>query len=316
MPSAIVTSPSEWAQVCSEAFVPLGVRSAAPTFRATLVQRRLSDTVALTRVASGQSEVIRDAQTISASPRENVLISLHRSGVGRVTQNGRSVSLAPGGATMYDTSKPYILCFPAKMSEIVLQLPRDAVAKTNNTFGDLTAKSMPAGPGLTMLHALAAASSSYQETRNDSELAALADALTGLAASIVDGLEAECLDGAILTLSMRNYICERFADAELTPERVAAAHHVSLRYAQKLFARDDDSLAAFIRRTRLDEAYRLLKIGARVAEAAHMTGHYDLDSFTRAFKRQHGATPSSVHAAARLDDGHEYRRSRHSPRPR
>lgn len=313
MPPVHVTSPSEWAQVCSQAFVPLGVRSAVPAFRATLVQRRLSDTVALTRVVSEQSEVIRDARTISVSPRENVLISLHRGGVGRVTQNGRSVDLAPGGATMYDTSKPYILEFPAKMSEIVLQLPRDAVAKAGNTFADLTAKSLPSGPGLTMLHALAAASSSCLESTNESELAALADALTGLAANIIGGLGADRLDGSFMTLSMRSYIGERFADAELTPELVAAAHHISLRYAQKLFARDGDSLAAYIRRARLDEAHRLLRMGARVGDAARRTGHYDLDSFTRAFKRQHGITPSSINVrrpADNSDDGGDRTASR------
>lgn len=298
MPLTRVTSPSQWAAVCSDAFVPLAVRSAALTFSATLVQRRLSDTVALTRVTSGQSQVIRDRQIIAASPRENVLISLHRSGTGSVTQSGRSVALAPGAATMYDTSTPYLLDFSGRMSEIVLQLPRETVSKTGHAFADLTARPLPPGAGLTMLHALAAASSSQYEQPLDFELDALAEALTRLAANTISGIRAEPFEASVVLLSMRTYIGEHFADPELTPERVASAHHVSLRYAQKLFEHGGDSLAACIRRTRLDEAHRLLGAGARVQTAAHRSGYYDLDSFTRAFKRQYGVTPSSSRPAS------------------
>ncbi|MCC4909157.1 helix-turn-helix domain-containing protein [Microbacterium sp. cx-59] len=298
MPPARVTSPSQWAAVCSDAFVPLAVRSTTPSFSATLVQRRLSDTVALTRVASGPSQVVRDREIIAASPRENVLISLHRSGTGNVTQSGRSVALAPGTATMYDTSSPYVLDFPGRMSEIVLQLPRDTVSKTGNAFSDLTARPLPAGAGLRMLHALAAASSSSYEQPLDLELDALTEALTSLAATAISGIRAAPVETSVLLLSMRTYIGDHFADVRLTPEVVASAHHVSLRFAQKLFEHGGDSLAACIRRTRLEEARKLLEAGARVYTAAHRSGYDDLDSFSRAFKRHYGVTPSSSRPAS------------------
>jgi len=292
-----VTSVAGWAQACSSAFVPLRARSAAPQFRASLQQLVLTPDVALTRVASGASEVYRSDRVIAQHPRDDLLISLHRSGSGVVTQHGREARLRAGSAALYDASAPYTLTFPGPMSEVVLQLPRRCVPATGPAFAELTARPLPAGGPLRALTALAVSVNPGTAQERPLEDAAIADAVVSLVGAIVSAdaaFTAPRLDAELLRAALRHFIDDHLADPRLSPELVAHAHHVSLRLMQKLFARDGDSPAAYIRRRRLEAARRLLLSGEPVHRAGHRTGFYDIDTFSRAFKREFGAPPSAV----------------------
>jgi AraC-like DNA-binding protein len=292
-----VASVSGWAQACSSAFVPLRVRSTAPRFRASLQQHVLTPDVALTRVASGASEVYRSDRVIAQHPRDDLLISLHRSGTGSVTQHGREARLRAGSAALYDASSPYTLAFPGRMSEVVLQLPRRCIPATGDSFAGLTARALPEGGPLRALTALAVSVDPLAPPGHPLENAAIADAVVNLVGAIVSAetaFTAPGLDAELLRAALRHFIDEHLADPRLCPELVAHAHHVSLRLVQKLFAQDADSPAAYIRRRRLESARRLLLGGEPVHRAGHLSGFGDIDTFSRAFKREFGAPPSSL----------------------
>jgi AraC-like DNA-binding protein len=274
------------------------VRSATPRFTASLQQHVLSPEVTLTRVASGASEVYRSNQVIAQHPREDLLISLHRGGTGTVTQNGREAMLRAGSAAMYDASSPYTLTFPGRMSEVVLQLPRRCIPAGRNVVADLTARPLPEGGPLRALTALAAAVQPDASVSDRLEDAAVADALVSLLTALVvseTAFAAPRLDSELLRTALRRYIDEHLIDSRLSPAEVAHAHHISLRLVQKLFAEDGDSPAAYIRRRRLESARRLLLSGEPVGRTAFLSGFNDVDTFCRAFKREFGASPSSLH---------------------
>ena len=77
------------------------------------------------------------------------------------------------------------------------------------------------------------------------------------------------------------------------PAAVARAHHVSLRLLQALFAESGSSPARFIRDQRLIEARRLLDGGESISRAGSLSGFPDPGTFTRAFRRRFGCTPSA-----------------------
>jgi len=299
---AEVASVSEWMRACSTAFVPLRVRSANPLFQASLEQVELAPGITLTAVASRASEVVRDRAVIAESPREDILLSLHRSGSGSVSQHGRTARLTPGAAALYDASAPYTLAFPAQMSEIVLQLPRRAVSRVGHAFEDLTARVLqPSGP-LRALAALAGSIDPESRQRNRVEDEAVAESLASLLRAALSADQPSApppLEAELLALALRLHVDEHAADPELTPESLARAFHISLRYTQKLFAHDGgDAPAACIRRRRLEIAQRLLRSGSSVAEAAHRSGFVDVDTFSRAFKREYRVAPSRERALA------------------
>ncbi|RLV48499.1 helix-turn-helix domain-containing protein [Nocardioides mangrovicus] len=291
-----VTSVSGWAEACSSAFVPLRVRSASPRFSASLQQRVLSPEVSLTRVQSGASEVFRSDRLIAQHPRDDLLVSLHRSGTGAVLQHDREATLKAGSAALYDAASPYTLVFPGEMSEIVLQVPRRSIPVGTRALTNLTGRPLPGGGALRALMTLAECTMPGHSGDHELQEPAVADALVSLLTAVVAGSTqvAPALDSHVLALTVRGFIDQHLGDPLLHPESVARAHHVSLRLLQKIFAQSGDSPAAFIRRRRLEAARRLLVAGEHVGRAAALSGFNDADTFRRAFQRQFGVSPSSL----------------------
>jgi PAS domain S-box-containing protein len=92
---------------------------------------------------------------------------------------------------------------------------------------------------------------------------------------------------------IRAFIVANVRDPGLDPAAVARAHHVSLRLLQALFADEQSSPARFIRDERLNHARRLLDEGHPISRAGALSGFSDLGTFTRAFRRRFGCTPST-----------------------
>lgn len=89
------------------------------------------------------------------------------------------------------------------------------------------------------------------------------------------------------------FIMENALDPALDPTVVAKTHHISLRLLQGLFADEGSSPARFIRDQRLVHARKLLSDGESISRAGMLSGFSDLGTFTRAFRRRFGCTPST-----------------------
>lgn len=104
----------------------------------------------------------------------------------------------------------------------------------------------------------------------------------------------------------RGYIEEHLADVELTPGRIAAAHHISLRYLHRLFEPTGDGVAGLIRRRRLDRCRRDLLdpalSGRPVAAIGARWGMVDPAHFNRAFKSAYGLPPAEYRRACMIKE--------------
>ncbi|MBY3985662.1 helix-turn-helix domain-containing protein [Rhodococcus fascians] len=297
MPHVRALSGTEWAEACSTAFVPLRVRAATGTFQASLDRVELAAGVSITRVVSDGSEVVRSATTIAQHPRDDVLLSVHRMGTGRVVQHDRVAALTTGQASLYDASAPYTLSFPGRMSEIVLQVPRRSIRATGNAFIDMTATTLPPSTSLFALqNMLMSIDPGASATSWEKDL--LADAAVTLLRSALSPLEFQAplrLDGRVLAATMRSYIDDNLTDHTLSVESLAHALHVSVRLVHKIFSEHvEETPGAYIRRHRLARAHADISAGSGVLEAAVSSGFATPDTFTRAFKRQYGFPPSAL----------------------
>jgi AraC-like DNA-binding protein len=91
---------------------------------------------------------------------------------------------------------------------------------------------------------------------------------------------------------MRTFVAENVTDPRLSPEVLAHTHHISLRLLQSLFSDCGLSPASYIREQRLAHAKALLCRGETVTRSALLSGFSDPGTFTRAFRRRYGSTPS------------------------
>lgn len=99
-----------------------------------------------------------------------------------------------------------------------------------------------------------------------------------------------------MTLRVKSFIRRRLHDPELTPGNVAAAHYISRSYLHRLFRAEGTTVAGYIRRQRLEGAYRDLADPALRATPIHVIaarwGFPRAAEFTRAFRTAYDITPS------------------------
>jgi AraC-like DNA-binding protein len=127
--------------------------------------------------------------------------------------------------------------------------------------------------------------------------AVLTDLLTALLAHHLEDdacLPPESRQGALF-LQFQAFIRQELGNLELSPETVAAAHHISLRYLHRIFRNHGHTVAAWIRRERLEHCRRALADPALRPTPIHrVAAHYGFahpSVFSRAFAAAYGCSP-------------------------
>ena len=294
-----------WAEVISHSFVPLAISETSTEFRGEVSQAVLAPGVTLTDVRTlGGSVVLRTDRLVRNEPREDYLLSLHLAGPGAVLQGDREVTLQVGGGALYDSARPYKLVFPDSTRELVLQVPRDAVRERLDDVADLYGRDLSKDEPA--MRVLAGFLRELSATAGELQSAQLAEygwtAVDLLATALRATTQRDSPVGArrALILAMREYVAAHLTSPDLTPLRLARVHGVSVRYVADLFAESGTSPAAFIRAERLRAARRALtdprQIHRPVAVIAASVGFPDRTTFSRAFARQYGVTPTRARA--------------------
>jgi AraC-like DNA-binding protein len=104
----------------------------------------------------------------------------------------------------------------------------------------------------------------------------------------------------VLLQRVHAFIEQHLGDPELSPETIAAAHHVSVRYLYKLFEAQGQGVAGQIRVRRLERCRRdLLDPGLHARPVSAIGARWGLPdpaSFSRAFRAAYGVAPGEYRA--------------------
>ncbi|MFE0249778.1 helix-turn-helix domain-containing protein [Streptomyces sp. NPDC059010] len=113
--------------------------------------------------------------------------------------------------------------------------------------------------------------------------------------------------GRPLTVRIMTFIQRRLSDPELNPRAVAAAHGISLSYLHRLFEAERETVAAYIRRRRLERARFDLADPAQAATPVHVIatrwGFVRATDFARAFRAAYGIAPTDFRRQAGVPGG-------------
>ncbi|WP_081661961.1 helix-turn-helix domain-containing protein [Mycobacterium simiae] len=298
----------------SDTFVPLALSVAGRTPPRRWAMRSASlGAVQVTDVAlSDAAEVHRTNRLINQGADDYLKVGLQLRGSCVISQNGREAQLNPGDYAVYDTTQPYRLTYPAGYQTLVLMFRRERLRLTLSQLTHVTAQALHRHEGLaaSVSPFLAELGKRFQ-IRGHPAATHLADAiLEMLTASLAERLpfsvDVEPGGGrSALLMRIHAFIEERLGDPNLDVPTIAAAHHISVRYLQGLFAAQEQTVSGWLRSRRIDRCRQDLAdvrfANQPVSEIGARWGLLNPAHFSRTFKAVFGCPPTQYRAAV-LDE--------------
>ncbi|RSS57976.1 helix-turn-helix domain-containing protein [Streptomyces sp. WAC07061] len=238
---------------------------------------------------------------------EHLQLALLTRGALRISQRGNE-SVVSGGLVLTDTSRPSeAACADETLTSVVLQIPRQALPLGADRLDGLLARNLPAdsGSGAVVADFMRSLLARAPHCRPE-ELHGLGAVTLDLATAFLAGQLGEpgatpAEARARETLQrIHRFIEHNLGDPDLTPRLIADRHNMSLRGLHALFAGQPLTLAAHIRRSRLERARTDLaraEFGGHPVQAiAARWGFTSATGFSRAFREAYGLTPTEHRA--------------------
>lgn len=280
------------------------VTSADPArFQATVRVLDLGP-VSVTKTTCSPLIACRTEELIRRSDPELCSVLLPCRGALRVTQAHREAVLRGRDFTLCDSSQPFRLLISGQGAGALLQAraPRALLPVPVRQVDHLLGKRLPGREGvgalLTQFLSDVTTAPALYSAADVSRLSAVTlDLLATVLAHHRDDDTPAQEQGRqpALLLRIDTFIQEHLADPELSPQAIADAHHISVRYLHRLFQLRDTTVTELIRRQRLERARRdLVDHDMRhvpVHRIADRWGFMDHSAFTRAFRALYGMPP-------------------------
>jgi AraC-like DNA-binding protein len=249
----------------------------------------------------GSGGARRTSRHIRRSDPELCKIDIVVSGTGTVEQAGRTARLRAGDMTLVDLSRPANWAMRSVRC-VTATFPRAALPLRPDDLAQLTATRIPsyAGTG-ELLSALARRIPAQLDAWSGAGAtrvgAAMFDLITVTLAERLDrpsDAPAPAQQRALLE-RIYAFIHAQLGDPTLSPETVAAAHFISVRYLHKLFETQETTVGDWIRRRRLEQCRHALLDpslrGEPVSAIAARWGLTDPAHFSRVFRSVYGLAP-------------------------
>ncbi|MEV4680111.1 helix-turn-helix domain-containing protein [Streptomyces kurssanovii] len=274
-------------------------------FRAELRVLNLGE-VQVSAVAYPHLEIARTAKLIRQSDPEVYQINYFLAGKGAVSLDGGDTALSVGDLVVMDSSRPYqgdVHAVPGGWSHVTVQCPRGLLPLPEKTVRSLL------GVPISGRHGMGGVFARWVTDLNTraheftpADVPTLTSVTVDLLASVVaryqeaeDAMSPEARR-SVLQARIHDFVRQRLADPDLTPETIAAAHGISTRHLYTLFREQGLTVAAWIRERRLECCRRDLAdprlLSCTIQAVAARWGFSDPAHFSRIFRRACGMTPT------------------------
>ncbi|MFI2303960.1 helix-turn-helix domain-containing protein [Actinacidiphila glaucinigra] len=264
------------------------------------------------------ARLLCDSTPVDADMVPHVLVHLQEAGVSQVRQGGRQAWRRAGDLTVLDNAKPYEVTFHGPTRSVLVRVPTHVLGLRPSLLDRITA--VPLGSERPVVGATAAFftrlarhQAAAGEAETDLFMNPSLDLIRAVVAVVLDrdDLARAPLNSTLLE-RVQEYVRLHLAEPDLTAERLAAEHDVSVRWLYLTLSRAGITLGEWIRTQRLEECRKQLASPAHefmtIEAIAHRWGFAGAAHFSRVFKTAYGVSPRELrsrHAAGRAD----------SPRP-
>ncbi|MET8403595.1 helix-turn-helix domain-containing protein [Streptomyces sp900116325] len=225
-----------------------------------------------------------------------------------LVQDAANIFLGPGDLCFYDAHHPPSLEFPERFRAKVFLVPRELLRLEESDVHQLARSPVVRTSWLgrllsPLLSDLADTALAAQPPLGAKLASHAVNLLATLATEqLVSGATGTCDTQSPLVPRILEFIDLHLADTDLSPEVIAKAHHISVRYLHKLFATEGRTVGQWIRRRRLEECRRDLTLRSRgnrtIAAVAGRWGFTSATHFSRVFRAAYGVSPREWRDAA------------------
>ncbi len=296
---------AHWRELICEAFLHLTPESdRRDGFVGEVTQWQLGD-LSIGEIHSQAQHVHRTPRDILRAPYSGYYANLQVQGTSTMTQGGRSTVLSPGDLALVDTTEPFSFNFRDDFRQLTFYLPKALFdAQLDTPLRTATRINTASGVGASVRHAFGTLAGGPLRPDTANRLAVYACGLLAVAMAEPADPHATAHRHQHLYAAAVADIEEHLTDDDLSPPATARRLAVSVRLLHAVFAAQERSFAAEVRRRRLELAARDLRDPARshlrVIDVAVAAGFTNVASFHRAFRRQFGRTPTEArHHACR-----------------
>ncbi|MFF9838440.1 helix-turn-helix domain-containing protein [Streptomyces sp. NPDC013740] len=253
-------------------------------------------------------------QTLSEMPdtndRNHLYLGVHVRGPVTVRERAET-PLEPNDLVFCDPARRHLLRFGEDCQMIFFRVPRCYPGVPESELDRVLGVPVRGGEGIGALVSdfLTAIAARAEFRRSSIGERCARTAVHLLSVLVMELLEADTADtaddasgaGREMLSRVHAHIEEHLMDPDLSAESIARAHHISVRYLQKLFQNDGSTVSQWVRQRRLESCRFELSRSTRrttMAAMAHRWGFSSPSHFSRTFRGAYGMSPSAWQALA------------------
>lgn len=232
---------------------------------------------------------------------DSILITFPITGDVHFSQKGRQLTAQPGQFFIELSSLPYEFYHLHEASLYVLKVPLAVLSPQMRTIERQFARrlSIDEGAGRLLVFQIRHILTLMQSNLlSDLELKILEQQLLNLIVLTLSAPKEVMMSSTSSIQSVHlkrieHYVCLNLENPALTPKKVAAACHISVRYLHQIFVDLPYTFSEWVKELRLKQANHILKSKSYVTieEVAHRVGYGDQGYFSRIYKQHFGYTP-------------------------
>lgn len=279
---------AHWERSNREQWVDLrGIVGHGPDFRASLSSHSLAD-LKFAQMSMSPHVVERIGHHNLAQDAGTVVISLITEGNGYLHSDQKFLQYRTGDAMIYPSNARLIFGMQTDMAQFVIQVPQDLI-EVGTLPLRISASDAEAGRKLERLRQTVAGLMNGSGRGVQPEVDLVKEQVRGL-------IRSGSSESHGIWMDARQLMDQNLRDNTLTATRVAQEVGYSLRHLNRVFAEHGTTVAEYLRQARLEGARTDLEQtkgnSLSITSLAFEWGFQNSVTFSKAFTRQYGVTPS------------------------
>jgi AraC-like DNA-binding protein len=254
--------------------------------------------------------IYRRTEDIDKDSNDDFLLATQLEGTVVVKEGNVEFTQHPGSLALMSAGEPYTVIHTQKSHRLILHIPNEIYQEriqANKEQLNFRPRLMPAGGLTTIIHEMLKSLVFEADKLPRTEQYTLAECLLELTAAVLrsevdQDYELQHAKQSALFRRILEFMEANYMDCELTPEKIAVANGISIRYLHSLFQQAGMTVSKWIWERRLKATREdLLDQGMnhkRVSEIAYHRGFNDPAHFSRAFKTRFDISPSKLRQVA------------------